>query len=157
MSSRYQRVPPHRTRSASLAPPREYPRLVPTDTPEELAQAFAAAICARDVPAAAALWAEGAVIVQPDGGAVRGREQIGRALQTLVDNGVELRIDVSSVIEAGDIATVLGTLTLSGQNGGGPEDFTSRSSSVVIYTRGPDGWRIALDAPWGLPMPRGTS
>jgi uncharacterized protein (TIGR02246 family) len=159
MPPRYQRAPPHRAElPAPPGAPPEYPRLVPTDTPEELAQAFAAAICTRDVPAAVALWAEDAAILQPDGQVVRGREAIAQALQTLVDNRVELQIDVSSVIEAGDVATVLGTLTLSAQNGGGPEDrFTSRSSSVVIYTRGADGWRIALDAPWGLPTPRGTS
>ncbi len=129
-----------------------------SDTPRELAQSFVTAISRGDVPAALALWREDAAIVQPDGQALRGKDAIAGALQKLVENGVELRIEIESVIEAGDVATVLGTLTLSGQNGNGADGrFTARSDSVVIYTRGPDGWRIALDAPWGLPMLRGTS
>jgi hypothetical protein len=27
-----------------------------------------------------------------------------------------------------------------------------QSQSVVIYSREPDGWRLAIDAPWGLPQ-----
>ncbi|HEX3911481.1 MAG TPA: nuclear transport factor 2 family protein [Solirubrobacteraceae bacterium] len=123
---------------------------MPTDTPEQLAEAFAAAISAGEVPAAVALWNDDAAIVQPDGQSIHGRPAIGDALQALVDNGLAMEIDVTGVFQAGDVATVIGTLTLSGANGDG-EPFTQRSSSVVVYTRGPEGWRIALDAPWGLP------
>jgi uncharacterized protein (TIGR02246 family) len=123
---------------------------VPTDTPEALAEAFAAAISAGDVPAAVELWTDDATIVQPDGETVRGKPAVAAALQALVDNGVRLEIDVSNVFVAGDVATVVGALTLNGTNGE-HEPFAQRSSSVVVYTRGPDGWRVAIDAPWGLP------
>jgi uncharacterized protein (TIGR02246 family) len=125
---------------------------VPTDTPEALAEAFAAAINAGDVPAAIELWIDDATIVQPGGEAVRGKPAVVAALQALVDNGVRLEIDVSNVFVAGDVATVVGALTLNGTNGDS-EPFAQRSSSVVVYARGPDGWRIAIDAPWGLPAP----
>ncbi len=123
---------------------------VPTDSPEQLAAAFAAAINAGNAQAAAALWIDDATIVQPDGATVSGRTAVTAALQALVDNGVQVQIDVSSVFVAGDAAMVAGGLTLNGTNGQ-HEPFAQRSSSVVIYTRGPDGWRIAIDAPWGLP------
>ncbi len=121
-----------------------------TDTPEALAEALAAAVRAGDVRAAADLWLEDAVMIQPDGQSVRGKDTIAAALQTLVDSGVSMQIDVSSVFTAGDAATVLGTLTLSGTNGNG-ESFSEIANSVVVYARGPGGWRIAIDAPWGLP------
>jgi uncharacterized protein (TIGR02246 family) len=120
------------------------------DTPEELATAFAAAINAGDAAAAAELWIEDAAIVQPDGETVRGRPAVARALQTLVDNGVRMEIDVSKVFVAGDAAMVVGALTLNGSDGE-REPFAQRSSSVVVYRREPSGWRIAIDAPWGLP------
>jgi uncharacterized protein (TIGR02246 family) len=125
---------------------------VPTDTPEALAEAFATAINAGDVPAAVELWIDDATIIQPDGGTVRGKSAVASALRALVDHGVRLEIDVSNVFVGGDVATVVGALTLNGTNGNS-EPFAQRSSSVVVYTRGPDGWRIAIDAPWGLPTP----
>jgi uncharacterized protein (TIGR02246 family) len=123
---------------------------VPTDTPEALAEALAVAVVAGDVRAATELWLDDAVMIQPDGQTVRGKETIASALQALVDSGAKMQIDVSSVFTAGDAATVLGTLTLSGINGSG-ETFSETANSVVVYARGADGWRIAIDAPWGLP------
>jgi uncharacterized protein (TIGR02246 family) len=125
-------------------------RRVPTDTPEALAEALAAAVGGGDIRAAAALWVDDAVMIGPDGQTVRGRDAIAAALQALVDSGARMQIDVSSVFAAGDAATVLGTLTLSGSNGNGGS-FSETADSVVVYSRGPDGWRIAIDAPWGLP------
>jgi uncharacterized protein (TIGR02246 family) len=125
---------------------------VPTDTPEALAEAFAAAINAGDVTAAIELWIEDATIVQPNGETVRGKPAVASALRALVEHGVRLEIDVSNVFVGGDVATVVGALTLNGTNGDS-EPFAQRSSSVVVYPRGPDGWRIAIDAPWGLPAP----
>lgn len=131
---------------------------MPAETPAALLAAFLAAVNARDLDAAVELWREDAVIVQPDGQPLRGREAVAGALRALIDSRAEVHTEVTSIVEAGDVALVTGTLTLTAQNGDGPDGrFTSRSSSVVIYKRGPDGWRIALDAPWGLPMPRDTS
>jgi uncharacterized protein (TIGR02246 family) len=123
---------------------------MPRDTPEELAAAFAAAISAGDVNAAVELWTDDATIVQPDGEALHGKPAVAAALRAIVDNGLRMEIDVSNVFVAGDAAVVVGALTLNGTHSEhGP--FAQRSSSVVVYTRDPDGWRIAIDAPWGLP------
>ncbi len=127
---------------------------MPAETPADLLAAFLAAINARDLDAAIELWREDAVIVQPDGQPLRGRAAVADALGALIESRVELHTEVASIVEAGDVALVSGTLTLSVQNGDAPDGrFTSRSSSIVIYKRELDGWRIALDAPWGLPAP----
>jgi len=123
---------------------------MPTDTPGVLADTFAAAINAGDVATAVELWIDDATIVQPDGSALHGKAIVAAALQTLVDNGVQMQIDIANVFVAGDVAMVVGALTLSGTNGE-REPYTQRSNSVVIYRRGPGGWRIAIDTPWGLP------
>jgi uncharacterized protein (TIGR02246 family) len=106
---------------------------------------------AGDVQAALELWVEDAAILQPGGQMVRGREAIGAALRALIEHEVELEIDVEQVFAAGDVAIAVGTLTLSalGENG---KPFTQSSRSAVISSRGNDGrWRLAIDAPWGLP------
>lgn len=124
------------------------------ETPAALLAAFLAAVNARDLDAAVELWREDAVIVQPDGQPLRGREAVAVALRALIDSRAEVQTEVTSIFEAGDVALVSGTLTLTAQDGDGADGrFTSRTSSVVIYKRGGDGWRIALDAPWGLPAP----
>ncbi len=125
--------------------------LVAPDSPAALSSAFATAINARDVEGALALWIEDAAILRPDGQAVRGREAIGAALHALVDNGASIEIEVTELHAAGDVAMALGTLTLSGSDAEG-NTYSQQSQSVVIYTRGNDGnWRVAIDAPWGLP------
>jgi uncharacterized protein (TIGR02246 family) len=124
---------------------------VPAASPEQLSQDFASAINARDVAAAADLWIEDAAIVQPDGQVTRGRDAVASALRALMDNGVTMHIELSGLFEAGDVAAATGTLTLSGSDQDG-RPFEHSSSSVVVYSRGADGWRIALDAPWGLPQ-----
>jgi uncharacterized protein (TIGR02246 family) len=122
-------------------------------TPAALLAAFLAAVNAQDVDAAVELWREDAAIVQLDGEVLRGRDAVAGALRALIDNGIEMHTEVSGIVEAGDLALVTGTLTLSGANGDGAEGrFSTRSSSIVIYKRDADGWRIALDAPWGLPQ-----
>jgi uncharacterized protein (TIGR02246 family) len=125
---------------------------VPTDTPEDLAVAFAAAVNAGEIQAAVELWTDDATIVRPDGETVRGKPAVAAALQALVDNNVRMELDVSNVFVGGDVAVVAGSLTLNGTNGA-EEPFKERSDSVVVYIRGADGWRIAIDAPWGLPAP----
>ncbi len=116
-------------------------------TPEELAEAFAGALARRDLDGALAMWSEEAAIVAADGSLVQGRPAIREALQALLTNGTRVSIELASLFRAGDVALATGSLTLSG------EGFEQRSSSTVVYARGTDGrWRIALDAPWGLPQ-----
>ena len=123
---------------------------MPASSPEALSAAFAAAINSRDVPTALDLWMEDATIIQPDGQMIRGRNAIAGALQALVDNEVSLEILVANVFAAGPVAAAVGTLKISGTDRAGAP-YEQRSQSVVIYSRGPDGWRLAIDAPWGLP------
>lgn len=119
-------------------------------TPEQLAQAFAAAIGRRDVEGALAMWSEDAAILTPDGTALCGRDQIRRALLALIDNGARVRVEIERLHRAGDVALATGSLTLSGEGAAGA--FEQRGESTVVYVRGADGqWRIAIDAPWGLP------
>lgn len=124
---------------------------MPPSSPEALSEAFRCAINAGDVPAALELWLEDAAIVQADGQLLRGRDAIGEALRALVENGVRVELDVARVFSAADLAIAVGSLTLSGTGATG-EPFEQRSRSVVVSRRDADGsWRLAIDAPWGLP------
>jgi uncharacterized protein (TIGR02246 family) len=120
-------------------------------SPAALSAAFAAAMRAGDLEAAVALWHHDAAIVQSDGQLICGRDAITAALRTLIDNGVELTIELAAVYDGGGTALGTGTLTMSASNGHG--GFEHSSEALVIYRRDESGgWRIALDAPWGLPQ-----
>ncbi|HXW58507.1 MAG TPA: SgcJ/EcaC family oxidoreductase [Solirubrobacteraceae bacterium] len=120
-------------------------------TPQELSAAFGAAVNAGDLATALELWTEDAVIVQPDGQTVRGRDAIAAALRALVEHEVRIDIHVEHTVTAGDIAVASGSLTMSGTGADG-RAFNQRSDSIVVYSRAADGlWRLAIDAPWGLP------
>ncbi len=124
---------------------------MPASSPEALSEAFGAAINAHDVPAALDLWIEDAAIVQADGQVLRGRDAIGGALRALVEHEVSLEIDVARVFATAEVAVAVGSLTITGADADG-RPFEQRSRSVVVYAKGPDGgWRLAIDAPWGLP------
>ena len=129
----------------------EAPSPLAPDSPHALAASFAAAINAGDVPGALELWVEDPSLVQADGNALQGRDAIAPALQALVDNRIRFSAELTRVFVAGDVALGVGTLTMSSTDGDGAS-FEQSSSSVVVYVRNPDGeWRIAIDAPWGLP------
>jgi uncharacterized protein (TIGR02246 family) len=118
-------------------------------TPEQLSSTFAAAINAHDVPGALALWAEDAAIVTAEGELLSGHAQIAPALEALAGNGTTVAIEISRLYVAGDVAVATGSLTMTSA---GEHPFEASSSSTVVYRRGEDRlWRIALDAPWGLP------
>jgi uncharacterized protein (TIGR02246 family) len=119
-------------------------------TPEALPAAFAAALERGDVQGALELWAEDAVILQPDGAALRGRDAIEQLLRSAVEHGVAFEISVSDIYVAGEVAIARGTLTTRA-NGPGGEPFEHSSNPVAIYSHTADGWRVAIDAPWGLP------
>ncbi len=119
-------------------------------SPDQLAHSFAAALARRDLDAALAMWGEDAAILTREGTELRGREQIRHALAALLDNGARVEVEVRQLHLAGDVALATGALTLSGEGPAG--SYRHRSESTVVYARGRDGlWRIALDAPWGLP------
>jgi len=122
----------------------------PTDLVGELAQA----ITNGDVDAALALWEPDACIVGPDGSALaRGSDALVGVLRAMIEHGTRFEADVLDVYTAGDLALVRGALRLTA-----PDGSTQHSRSLVIHRRRADGsWRIALDAPWGLPNGDRTS
>jgi uncharacterized protein (TIGR02246 family) len=128
-------------------------RTMSDQSPEAVSAEFAAAIEARDIPAAIDLWLDDALMIQADGHTIQGRNAIEAALRALIDNDIAVDIDLARTFVTGDVAIGLGTLTMRGASDGG-QPFAQRSRSVVIYAKRPDGcWRLAIDAPWGLPQP----
>ncbi len=119
-------------------------------TPEELPRLFAAAVNSGNAGAAMELWSAEASMVSFDGTLLEGDGAVEGAVRALIEAGAKIEIEVERVFNAGAVALALGTLTMRGTDGAG-KPFEQRSSSVAVYSRQDGGWRVALDAPFGLP------
>jgi uncharacterized protein (TIGR02246 family) len=120
-------------------------------SPAALSAAFAAAMGAGDLDAALELWLPDAAIIAADGRVIAGRDAVAPVLEALIDNDVSLTIELLAVYDAGETAIGTGRLTMSARNGGA-EPYEHTSEALIVYRRVDGaGWRIALDAPWGLP------
>lgn len=119
-------------------------------SPDEIAQAFETAIADGDLEAALALWLDDAVFVPAGAAPLTGRDAIRTVLAGLIDAGTRLRMAASGSYVAGAVALRSGRLTLSGKGADG-EPFETVTDFVTVYALTEDGWRIALDAPAGLP------
>jgi uncharacterized protein (TIGR02246 family) len=117
-------------------------------SPTELLGRLADAISNGELKAAVALWEPEACIVGPDGSTLaRGRDALEAVLGALVERDTQFEAAPVHVWLAGDVALVASDLTLTA-----PDGTVQRSRALVVHRRGADGcWRIAVDAPWGLP------
>lgn len=127
------------------------PEDLPGGSPADLPASIAAAVHAGDARRAAGLWTRDAALIGADGQVLKGAEAIAEALQSLIANGARLDIQLVRLFVAGDVAIATGRLTVSVEDGEGANHSHS-GDSIVVYRRGEDGaWRVAIDAPWGLP------
>ena len=120
------------------------------DAPDTLATRFAAAISAGDVTGALDLWIDEPTLIQAGGEALCGREQMEPVLHALVEHHIQLHAELRALYRAPGVALGTGTLTMTAIDPQGIP-YTSESTSTVVYLETDTGWRIAIDAPWGLP------
>jgi uncharacterized protein (TIGR02246 family) len=126
-------------------------------TAQEIAAQLAHAINTGDLQSALQMWEKDAKMISGDGSEVRGREAIANVLQTLINNGMKVELELHSLRQAGPTALATGTLTMRTRGPDG-ESFSHSSDSLVVYHQGEDGiWRVAIDFPWGLPVSSASS
>jgi uncharacterized protein (TIGR02246 family) len=126
------------------------------DSPAEVSETLVAAINAGDLPGALGLYRENAVLLAPDNQCARGAQAIEDLLRGLVTMQVEMETRIENVIEVGDIAVASEAWTMRLYTPGGASS-EQHGQSIVIFTRGRDGWRFLIDAPWGLRAPSSHS
>ncbi len=119
-------------------------------TPEELPRLFAAAVNSGDTGAALELWTAEAAMIAFDGSVLEGEGAVEGAVRALIEAGTRIEIEIERVVNAGTVAVAFGRLTMRGADDAG-RPFEQQSSSMAVYALQDGGWRVALDAPWGLP------
>lgn len=119
----------------------------PSKTVTELSSAFASSINAGDPDAATACFARNACLITPDATAVHSRSHIRLVLVQMVIQRVEIEIEMSSPIVAGDIVLALERWQLRTE---GADGVARRQAlhPVLVLRKIEGDWKFTIAAPW---------
>jgi uncharacterized protein (TIGR02246 family) len=116
-------------------------------TPEDLHKLFAEGINAGDAEAAAALFAEDAILVSDPQHIVRGRTAILEGLINFVSIRPKLTLNAARIVRNGDVALLYSDWTISSTS---PEGVISSVDvrPTHVARQQPDGaWKFVIDDP----------
>jgi uncharacterized protein (TIGR02246 family) len=117
---------------------------------EKAAIAWESAFNAGDGKRVAELYTEDAALLPPDAERVDGKAAIAEFWQGAIDSGLaDADLEPVEVVEAGDLAHEVGTVTLSAPGSNG-ERVSLSGKYIVVWQRGDDGaWRLHRDI-WNM-------
>ena len=120
---------------------------MPARTPEEVDRCLAEAFRAKDLEAILALYEPGATFIAQPGQPVTGLAAIRVAIQGLLSIKPHLQLEVTRVLQAGDIALLSSTWTLTGTTPEG-NALTMSGNGMEVVRRQSDGtWWYVIDDP----------
>jgi ketosteroid isomerase-like protein len=109
---------------------------------------FARALSDGDLDSAAACFAKDGCLITPDATAIHGRQHIRPLLAQMVIRRTEIRVELSSAIEAGDVVLARERWKLrAGAAESARIEQTLDASLVLCRIEGE--WKLAIAAPWG--------
>jgi uncharacterized protein (TIGR02246 family) len=120
-----------------------------TATPEQVLETIVRGINSGDLDSLMPLYESEAAFVTEPGSLAHGPSGIGEALSGFISMNGELDLEVTRVLEADDLALVIGVWSFNGTGPDGePVRLAARNADVL--RRQSDGtWRFVIDNPWG--------
>jgi uncharacterized protein (TIGR02246 family) len=128
----------------------ERDRNVSTATPEQVLEAIVRGINSGDLESLLPLYESEAAFATQPGSLAHGAAGIAEALAGFVSMRGTLDLEVTRVLEVGDLALVIGVWSFDGTGPDGePVRLAARNADVL--RRQADGtWRFVIDNPWGV-------
>ena len=122
---------------------------VSTETPEQVLEAVVEGINTGNIETLMALYEPEAAFATQPGRLAPGLGGIRDALGGFVAMNGKLDLEVSRVLEVGDLALVVGDWSFSGTDlQGAPVKLAARNADV-LRRQGDGSWRFVIDNPWG--------
>jgi uncharacterized protein (TIGR02246 family) len=122
---------------------------VSTETPEQVLEAVVEGINTGNFELLLSLYESEAAFATHPGSLAHGLGGIREALGGFVALNGKLQLEVSRVLEVGDLALVVGEWSFTGTGSRG-EPVTLAAKNADVLRRQPDGtWRFVIDNPWG--------
>jgi uncharacterized protein (TIGR02246 family) len=131
------------------AAPRREQDGISTATPEQVLESIVTGINSGDLDSLMTLYESEAAFATEPGSLAHGPAGVREALTGFISMNGKLDLDVTRVLEAGDLALVIGVWSF---NGTGPDGEPVRlaASNADVLRRQTDGtWRFVIDNPWG--------
>jgi ketosteroid isomerase-like protein len=115
-------------------------------SPRLACQALKRALSEADLEAACACFAPDACLITPEGTEVHGTEAIRARLAQLIGGRVEVEIELSGVLSAGDTAIAHERWSFRSE---GVDSFGHAPHPTLVLRRLGAEWKLAIAAPWG--------
>jgi ketosteroid isomerase-like protein len=122
---------------------------VSTETPEQVLKAVVEGINTGDFELLMTLYEPEAAFATEPGRLAPGLGGIRDALGGFVALNGKLHLVVSRVLEAGDVALVVGEWSFSGTGPDGETVKLAAKNADVLRRQGDGTWRFVIDNPWG--------
>jgi uncharacterized protein (TIGR02246 family) len=120
-----------------------------TATPEQVLESIVTGINSGDLEGLMTLYESEAAFATEPGSLAYGAPGVREALTGFISMKGKLDLEVTRVLEVGDLALVIGVWTF---NGTGPDGEPVRlaAKNADVLRRQEDGaWRFVIDNPWG--------
>ena len=108
---------------------------------------FVRALSAGDLDGATACFARDGCLITPDATAVHGRDRIRPLLAQLVARRTEIKVELSNVVDAGDVVLLQERWRVRSGAAEGPR-IEQVLEPTLILRRIEAEWKLAIAAPW---------
>ena len=118
-------------------------------TPEQVLEAVVEGINSGDFEMLMSLYEPGAAFATEPGSLAPGLGGIREALGGFVAMKGKLELEVKRVLQAGDLALVVGEWSFTGTGPHGEPVTLAARNADVLRRQPDDSWRFVIDNPWG--------
>ena len=122
---------------------------VSTRTPEQVLASIVSGINSGDVEGLMELYEDEAAFATQPGALAHGAAGIREALTGFTSMRGKLDLEVTRVLEAGDLALVIGIWSFDGTAPDGEPVRLSARNADVLRRQADGSWRFVIDNPWG--------
>ena len=120
-----------------------------TSTPEQVLASVVTGINSGDLDSLMPLYESEAAFATEPGSLAHGAPGVSEALTGFISMEGELDIEVTRVLEAGDLALVIGVWSFNGTGPDGEPVRLAARNADVLRRQGDGTWRFVIDNPWG--------
>lgn len=121
-----------------------------TATPEQVLESIVIGINSGDLESLLPLYESDAAFANEPGSLAHGAPGVRESLHGFIAMNGTLDLEVTRVLEAGDLALVVGVWSFDGTGPDGEPVQLAAKNADVLRRQADGTWRFVIDNPWGV-------